>query len=102
MMDGSPALAWIQPAPPSMLLNTPLLPLPLAVPTYSVVGVCGSTSRPTILVFGGGGRPALTAIQLFPRSVLLNTPLLIVPAYSVVGVCGSMATPVTHVVTMPV
>src|SRR5262245_31648988 len=86
----------LQVTPPSTLLNTrPPDKSRVPVPTYMVVGTCGSSARVrTNSVSLGNGRPVLCALQLAPPSVLLNTPPNDAPAYSVVGVRGSSTTAV--------
>ena len=61
-------LVDVQDAPPSVLLNTPLLLF--GVPAYSVVGVDGSTAS----VMLTARSPVLAGTQLAPPLVLLNTP----------------------------
>src|SRR5262249_2011676 len=81
-----PALLVVQLAPAFVLLLTPE-----TLPTYIVVGVCGSMA--TALV-GSEGSPLLMSVQLAPPSVLLKTYLGVnATAYMVVGVLGSMVNP---------
>src|SRR5947208_2535590 len=93
---GSPELAALQVAPPSVLLKTPLVHKLSPQPTaYTVVGVCGSIARSKTCMVSRPFRMLPAQLQVSPPLLLLKMTAVPstwpVPAYRLFGFRGSTA-----------